>query len=297
MICFSALESCGCKLRVFFLLIPIAALLFWISPVISGAEESRCASCHTSAEELSEMAKAVAEARGEVASPESYKKWLVGADFLDEDPHGSDLSCVDCHGGDPDGDSWETRHAGLQKDPTYPDPQSCGDCHEEIVEGDESIPHVNLAHFNEEAKISCGQCHVSKPASLGGGLTEGHMFSRKPSDMHGWFRHEWLNNEELHLKKVDCQICHSLSLESAVKNCGQCHSKNSILVTQADTVSECSLKDWSFTNKELTEEGGFVVGSNRIPALDILGILIVILTFVGCCIHGGLRLIAGRRKK
>jgi hypothetical protein len=297
MICFSKLKCCGYKWGVFFLLIPAATFLFWNIPVISSAQESSCVSCHTSAEELGKMAKAVAEAKGKVAPPESYQKWLVNAEFLEEDPHGSELSCVDCHGGNPDGDSWETRHAGLKKDPTYPDPQSCADCHEEIVEGDEATHHINLAQFKENANVSCGQCHVSKPASMGGGLNEGHMFLRKPSGMNSWFRHEWLNEEELHLSKVDCQTCHSLSLESAIKDCGQCHSNNSILATQTDTASKCALKDWSFTNKELMAKGGFVVGSNRIPALDMFGILLLILTFAGCCIHGGLRFITRRKKE
>ena len=123
------------------------------------------------------------------------------------------------------------------------------------------------------------------------------MFSMKPAGMHSWFSHEWLNEEYLHLSKVDCQTCHSLALESAVRDCGQCHSKNSILVTEADTASECSLKNWSFTNKELTEEGGYVVGSNRIPALDVIGILLIIVTLAGCAVHGALRFITRRRKE
>jgi nitrate/TMAO reductase-like tetraheme cytochrome c subunit len=297
MIRFSRLKNCGCRWEVFFLVIPITAFLFWSFPVISSAQESSCASCHASAEQLGEMAKTVAAAKGKVAQPGSYKKWLVDAEFLDEDPHGSDLSCVECHGGNPEGENWEERHAELKKDPTYPDPQSCGDCHEEIVEGDESTPHINLSQFKENANVSCGQCHVSRPTSQGGGLIEGHMFSRKPSEMNSWFRHEWLNEEKLHLARVECQTCHSLSLESAVKDCGQCHSKNSILVTKTDAASTCSLKNWSFTNKELMAKGGFVIGSNRIPALDSIGILIVILTFVGCFIHGALRFITRRRKE
>jgi hypothetical protein len=164
------------------------------------------------------------------------------------------------------------------------------------VEGDETSLHVNLAHFKEGTNIGCGQCHVSRPISAGGGWIEGHMFLKKPSDMHNWFRHGWLPQEGLHLTGVDCQKCHNLSFESAIRDCGQCHSEKSILLTKVDAASGYSLKNWRFTNKELIEKGSYVVGSNRIPALDLASILIIILTFAGCFIHGGLRLITRRRR-
>ena len=109
-------------------------------------------------------------------------------------------------------------------------------------------------------------------------------------------RHNWLEQPELHLKKVDCLICHNPVLQSPIKDCQQCHAVDSILLTTAAKTPAYSLTNWSFTNKELVEKGDYVVGSNRIPALDIIGILLVLLTFVGCLIHGGLRFISRRRK-
>ena len=109
-------------------------------------------------------------------------------------------------------------------------------------------------------------------------------------------RHNWLEQPELHLKKVDCLTCHNPQLQSPIKDCQQCHAKDSILMTTAEEAPEYSLTNWSFTNKELIEKGNYVVGSNRIPALDLIGILLIILTFAGCTIHGALRFITRRRK-
>jgi hypothetical protein len=67
-------------------------------------------------------------------------------------------------------------------------------------------------------------------------------------------------------------------------------------LTAAEATPEYSLTNWSFTNKELIEKGNYVVGSNRIPALDLVGFLLIILTFAGCAIHGILRFISRRRK-
>jgi hypothetical protein len=109
-------------------------------------------------------------------------------------------------------------------------------------------------------------------------------------------RHDWLEQPKLHLKKVDCLTCHNPSLQSPIKDCQQCHAKDSVLLTAAEATPEYSLTNWSFTNKELIEKGNYVVGSNRIPALDLVGFLLIILTFAGCAIHGILRFISRRRK-
>ena len=291
-----------CMLAISLFLILTLIFLSWNFPRVLSAQESSCVSCHTSAKRLIETTKAIETSRAEVKEkgqkravplPESYEKWLVDTDFLDEDAHG-ETSCEECHGGNPEDNNWEIAHQGLIKDPTYPDPsQCCGECHEEIVGGDEAIPHLNLTHFN----ISCGQCHVSRPMSVGGGLIEGHMFRKIPADIHNWFAHNWLKKAKLHLAKVDCLNCHKLSLESPIKDCKQCHSNKSILLTKVEGVPGYSLKNWRFTNRELMEKGGLVVGSNRIPGLDVLGIVIVVLVFVVCfIIHGGLRFITRRRR-
>ena len=109
-------------------------------------------------------------------------------------------------------------------------------------------------------------------------------------------RHNWLEQPKFHLTRMDCLICHDPALAEPVKDCAQCHATDSMLMTKAEGPPEYSLMNWNFTNKELIKDGKYVVGSNRIPALDIIGMLIILLTFLGCATHGALRFISRRRK-
>ncbi|MDO9527853.1 MAG: hypothetical protein Q7J27_01705 [Syntrophales bacterium] len=541
----------------FFLFLIVSFIFFsWYFPMALNAEESSCVSCHTDEKKLIEIIGSIEASKpeavcepigpegagwgGSVAPLEPHKKLLVDPSFL-EDEHGG-ISCETCHGGNPEDNNWKTAHEGIVKDPTYPDAaESCGECHEEIVEKNKTSLHITLAPFknkiylrvnpdkNVREKIdsamdthcmgchsSCGQCHISRPSSVGGGLIEGHLFKKPPpmktnctschgsrigkeffgeneglpadahysehgleckgchsgEEMHGsgeahfdryevanrakcvnchtgeddenpshvihkdkvscqvchsvsykncfnchvgkdkagkpystigstvmafkigmnpkpteerpekyvtvrhipvnkelfdfyvkggltnfdnaptwklatphniqrqtpqnescischnnsklflrkrdvrskeitankdvivpsmpslFDRHNWLTQAEFHLTNVDCLVCHTPLLKSPIRDCNKCHSKNSILLKKPEDTSKEKepAMSWDFTNKELMKKGGYVVGSNRIPALDTLGILIVVLTFVGCIGHGCLRFITRRRK-
>ena len=110
-------------------------------------------------------------------------------------------------------------------------------------------------------------------------------------------RHAWLNQSRLHLAKVDCLICHDTALAEPLNDCSQCHTPQSILLTEVAPAPHYSLSNWSFTNSELIAKGMYVAGSTRIPGLDMVAILIVILTFAGCTVHGTLRFICRRRNR
>jgi len=490
-----------------------------------------------------------------VAPLEPYEKVYVDSDFLDEDEdvHGQ-ISCEECHGGNPDADTMEEAHEGVKRDPTYPDAtKSCGECHldeghPEIAEKNGTNLHISLSPFKKKIALranpdstvgdtiesamgthcmtchsSCGQCHVSRPASVEGGLIEGHLFQKTPpvetnctschgsrvgsefhggnegipadvhhlegmdckechtgDEMHGsghdhfdryevtnrakcedchkspgseadeeaakprehpshtihqdkvscqvchsvsykncynchvgkdtagmpyfktdpskmdfkiglsskisekrpeeyvivrhvpvsgslfdfyvedaltnvaseptwkfatphniqlktpqnesclschgnndlfltegdatsWeikaneavfvplkpaphVRHSWLEQPELHLAKVDCLTCHDPSHATPVEDCMQCHEANTILATDPDGSPDYSLTNWNFTNRELIDKDIYVVGSNTIPGLDLAGILIILLTFAGCAVHGTLRFLCRKRK-
>jgi len=484
---------------------------------------------------------------------EPYEKVYIDTDFLDEDEdvHGQ-ISCVTCHGGDPEADEREKAHIGLINTPTDPDPgKACGECHADIVAKNGTNLHFSLSPFKTKIykrasadpavrdKIdtamdnhcmtchsSCGQCHVSRPKSVEGGLIEGHLFQKTPpvdtnctschgsrigkefhgenkgvkpdihhfkkrmackachtgDEMHGtgkehfdryevtnradceechalgtlgkkpeekksgkyrehpshfihkdkvscqvchsgsykncynchvgkdkagltyfktdpakmafkiglntnptpdrpekyvtvrhipvspklfdyyvkdaltgvdqaptwklatphniqpktpqneeclachgnndlflsandvdsWEieanqevfvtppppleeRHDWLDKAELHLAKVDCLTCHDPKQKSPIKDCCACHSSDSILLTNCPDDTEYSMLSWEFTNKELMEDDKYVPCVNSIPALDALAILLVVLTFAGCALHGFLRFIFRRR--
>lgn len=134
-----------------------------------------------------------------------HEKIFVDSEFADDENHG-ELGCEECHGGDPREPDWKKAHVGVVKDPSYPDPsETCGLCHEEMVQNYQSSLHISLSGFQaiiglrvstdpavasqvdrgREAHCtschsSCGQCHVSRPESVEGGLLESHLFQRRP---------------------------------------------------------------------------------------------------------------------
>lgn len=138
-----------------------------------------------------------------------HEKIYVDSEFAEDENHGQ-MGCEECHGGDPGTPDWKKAHIGLVKDPSYPDPsETCGACHEDIAAHYQSSLHVSLATFKKAidarasddaatyAKIdaarqghctachsSCGQCHVSRPDAVEGGLLESHLFQKRPPHAH-----------------------------------------------------------------------------------------------------------------
>ncbi|MBN2039449.1 MAG: hypothetical protein JW864_05375 [Spirochaetes bacterium] len=145
-----------------------------------------------------------------------HEKLFVDTDFIENDENHGEIPCSECHGGDPNDPNWETAHKGLSKDPSYTDPEkTCGECHDHAGENYKNSLHYNLKPYhvlldkraNPDKKVreklnsamdthclschsSCGQCHISRPNSVEGGLLSGHFFQKKP------------------LMKQTCTACH-----------------------------------------------------------------------------------------
>ncbi len=176
-----------------------------------------------------------------------HEKIFVDSDIVEDENHG-ELACHECHGGNPDDPNWKTAHKGVVRDPTYPDATTaCGDCHDEINEHYTKSLHVTLrpykvitdARAKPNAVIrgklesamnthcytchsSCGQCHISRPDSVQGGLLEGHLFQKEPpmeevcTACHGSrVRKEYFGGKE--------GLQRSAHQETEMK-CGDCHS-------------------------------------------------------------------------
>lgn len=124
------------------------------------------------------------------------------------DPHLERQSCTDCHGGDPaEADDPEAAHEGLVTDPSAIEHGACAECHEPIHGTYGGSMHLNL--WGEQTAIaaragvptfaecpqalrdgfagecsschaSCGDCHVSRPDSVGKGFIKSHVFNKKP---------------------------------------------------------------------------------------------------------------------
>jgi thiosulfate/3-mercaptopyruvate sulfurtransferase len=134
-----------------------------------------------------------------------HEKIFVDSEFAEDENHGA-MGCEECHGGDPNEPDWEKAHIGLVKDPSFPDPSfTCGLCHEDIAEHYQTSLHASLSPFKQiidtrasddkavytklndareghctSCHSSCGQCHVSRPEAVEGGLLESHLFQGRP---------------------------------------------------------------------------------------------------------------------
>lgn len=175
-----------------------------------------------------------------------HAKVYVDPAFIDDPNHGG-IDCHDCHGGDPGAEDALAAHDGLVRDPTWPDPKrACGDCHPDEVAASRASLHATLSPFKtmidaragnapnhpqveagrkahcNACHASCGQCHVSRPAYVGGGLLDAHSFMAKPpmrevcTACHGSrVEHEYFGKNEgappdVHWRKrfMDCGACH-----------------------------------------------------------------------------------------
>jgi len=131
---------------------------------------------------------------------EAWEKVYISQQSFFETVHGR-YGCITCHGGVGDNMDLEAAHEGLVREPASA--EACGDCHPDQVAAEPNSLHSNLAGYataldarstaenmpqiNEmrenhcdKCHTTCGQCHVSRPTNLGGGLLEGHEFKGIP---------------------------------------------------------------------------------------------------------------------
>jgi hypothetical protein len=170
-----------------------------------------CIGCHTDAERLKgsiSIEEATAPGYGghawAVVELPSVERWrlvyLYDSAFLDT-VHGR-YGCITCHGGTGDTLLVEVAHMGLVAEPSAAG--LCGDCHAKEVSTAANSLHSSLAGYrtvlmarmdpDKTALLdtvignhcapchaaTCGQCHVSRAAPLGGGLVASHLFEHTP---------------------------------------------------------------------------------------------------------------------
>ena len=131
---------------------------------------------------------------------EAWEKVFLNQESFSETIHGR-YGCITCHGGVGGTDDKEAAHEGMIGKPDSA--EACGDCHPDQVAMDEGSLHSSLAGYTtalaarsapdkmaqlevmmgnhcDKCHTTCGQCHVSRPTNLGGGLLEGHAFKQIP---------------------------------------------------------------------------------------------------------------------
>jgi len=244
------------------------------------SDDSGCVDCHTDIDLLAEFVEESENTGGLLQSGAGYggpaarlepqQRVLVSEDFLDSE-HG-EVGCVFCHGGDETAPDMESAHDGVDPYPSRNAMETCGECHEEIAETASASLHAMLSTFPgflkertsaaywtdidngrerhcAECHASCGDCHVSRPRSVGTGFIDGHLFSARPDSLNQCMAcHDRRIGDEfigvrgqgdVHLKKysMTCIDCHGAEelhaaapeglknryhLEEAA-NCTDCH--------------------------------------------------------------------------
>jgi nitrate reductase cytochrome c-type subunit len=203
--------------------------------------------------------------------------------------------CLDCHGGDEAYASFnfETIDAEYSQSvhaKKLGDSFTCWSCHN---------PHYyKLSRdisIEERVAIDndmCLQCH--------GNVIKFSDLTKKqiPNLIE---KHDWLPNQALHFSKVRCIDCHAKQNDSlmvahlirpgsgAVKNCVECHSTNSILMSSLykHEVSEQRNKAGFYNGIILNE--AYVISANRNYYLNIASIAIFALTLLAVAIHAYFR--------
>lgn len=180
---------------------------------------------------------------------EAWEKVLIDSKkYLEEDVH-AQVSCIECHGGTPDTDVKEEAHEGVVVKASADPMRACGGCHKEYAEAAQSNIHrlqtgyqEVLAHrgadFTDPTFVEaygnhctgchadCGDCHVSRPSALDGGLISGHKFKKTAS--------VWLTCGGCHSARIADEykgnhegIPADVHWEKLGATCSKCHDSSS----------------------------------------------------------------------
>ena len=221
-------------------------------------------------------------------------------------PHARDLrfaeywTCNDCHAGDElfskfQFEEIEVEHQKSVHYTAFQGDFSCWNCHDPhsynlLSRSDESIAEIVLKSNN-----ICLECHGNEEKFRL--LSERDLGNIIP-------KHKWLPNQSLHFKSVRCIECHSqmndsilvahniLPAEKAVKNCVECHSRNSILMgTLYKFRAQQSREKSGFINGLIINNESYVVGANRSSFMNIVSLLFFGLTLLVIAVHVIVRII------
>lgn len=194
-----------------------------------------------------------------MAPLEPWEKVLVEDEFTST-VHGEVL-CTTCHEGAQSPNKDEA-HINMISDPSAAPNQGCQMCHSTEAETFENSLHSNLngywtaidarsapedhqalesmfGNHCSSCHTTCGDCHVSQPNSVGGGLIDGHNVKKTPSmtrnctACHGSrIGSEYLGKHEdlpgdVHFRqgRMNCVDCHTgMEMHDSTGTCTECHT-------------------------------------------------------------------------
>ena len=176
-----------------------------------------CEGCHINYAHLQEVytpdtAAPAGGCGGEAPHYEPYDRVYMGGEGYEEYKQSGhyDIGCVGCHGGTDNTDDKQLAHSGdFISHPSMNYQETCGECHSGITEnfttslhhgtgqkrkvairsgfdGPEDfdqLPAHQIEGYNKNCATchgTCGNCHVVRPPIGGGGLANGHSFTKTP---------------------------------------------------------------------------------------------------------------------
>lgn len=207
-----------------------------------------------------------------MAPLEPWEKVLVSQEDFYADVHGQ-IECMFCHGG-AQAPEKEAAHTDMITNPSAGKTRICETCH---VDTDHAF--VDSLHSTQEGywtaldarstpedhaalttmfgnhcascHTTCGDCHISQPNSVGGGLISGHVIEKTPSmtrnctACHGSrVGNEYLGKNEglssdVHFRagRMKCTDCHTgTEMHDSTAACTECHStpQDAALISSAN---------------------------------------------------------------
>jgi hypothetical protein len=289
---------------------------------VSAFEEQndKCFSCHGQSKYKYEN-----EVLGTTVTDMMGENRVVRKDEFYRSNHKS-FACIDCHAA-----GYEIfPHPGeLRMEQMY----GCLDCHsgevtfaqyqfEKIDTEYRASVHVKL----EDEGFTCWSCHnphtyriTARTRNLGEIVAYDNAiclnchsdFNRfqlltEREEINIISKHDWLPNQRLHFGSVRCIECHAVlsdtllvshhikPKEEAVKQCNECHSRNSLLMASLYRYESKERRSDGFFNGVIMNES-FVIGANRNEFLNYISLGVFLLVIVAVGFHIFLR-ITRRRK-
>ena len=136
-----------------------------------------------------------------MAPLEPWQRVCIDAAIYPDDVH-SNINCTECHGGQSVEDM-NLAHTGLVASPASDAMTTCAGCHPDNTPANMNSLHSTLRGYDtilyerstpenhaviedmqqnhcNSCHTTCGDCHISQPDSVGGGLLKGHTFVQTP---------------------------------------------------------------------------------------------------------------------
>lgn len=214
-------------------------------------------------------------------------------------PHNAELkleplsTCLDCHGGDEKYAAYQFEKIDeeFQKSVHFQksgESFTCSKCHNQHYYQAKSRTSSEVGEIVGFSNEMCMSCHSNN--------NKFQLISDEIKPALSQI-HEWLPNQELHFKKVRCIECHTevkdslavshniLPKEKALKNCVECHSKNSRLEASLYKYKNLQSRSESGKLNSIIANKSYVIGAYQNAWLNNLSLIIFFMAIAGICIH------------